>query len=75
MHRKEVANLCADARDLTDGAFDPWSVPGSFDPSGYVKGWAASRPEDAKATIARITKVDPTNPELALPSSSVSAVK
>ena len=21
----EVANLCAVARDLTDGAFDPWS--------------------------------------------------
>jgi len=36
---------------------------------------AASRPEDAKETIARITKVDPTNPELALLNSSVSAIK
>jgi O-antigen ligase len=36
---------------------------------------AASRPDDAKETIARITKVDPTNPELALLNSSVSAIK
>ena len=42
----EVANLCAIAKDLTDGAFDPWSVPGGFDPSGYVKGWAADKCAD-----------------------------
>jgi thiamine biosynthesis lipoprotein len=42
----EVANLCAIARELTDGAFDPWSVPGGFDPSGYVKGWAADKCAD-----------------------------
>jgi hypothetical protein len=29
------------ARDLSGGWFDPWAVPGGFDPSGYVKGWAA----------------------------------
>ena len=23
--------------------FDPWKVPSGFDPSGYVKGWAADR--------------------------------
>jgi thiamine biosynthesis lipoprotein len=39
----EVWNLCADASELTDGAFNPWSVPGGFDPSGYVKGWAADK--------------------------------
>jgi len=38
---QEVWNLCALARDLTSGAFDPWAVAGGFDPSGYVKGWAA----------------------------------
>ncbi len=27
--------------DLSGGWFDPWAVPGGFDPSGYVKGWAA----------------------------------
>ena len=32
---------CSRLRDLTLRAFDPWSVPGGFDPSGYVKGWAA----------------------------------
>ena len=40
---KEVWGLCAVARYLTDGAFDPWAVAGGFDPSGYVKGWAADR--------------------------------
>jgi FAD:protein FMN transferase len=38
-----VWRLCAVARDLTGGAFDPWAVAGGFDPSGYVKGWAADR--------------------------------
>jgi thiamine biosynthesis lipoprotein len=37
----EVLDLCAVARDLSGGWFDPWAVPGGFDPSGYVKGWAA----------------------------------
>jgi thiamine biosynthesis lipoprotein len=40
---QKVWNLCAVARDLTEGAFDPWAVAGGFDPSGYVKGWAADR--------------------------------
>ncbi len=39
----DVWNRCAYARDLTDGAFDPWSVAGGFDPSGLVKGWAADQ--------------------------------
>ena len=34
---------CLAAREITDGAFDPWCVEGGFDPSGYVKGWAADR--------------------------------
>lgn len=39
----EVWNLCAFVKELTEGAFDPWSVSGGFDPSGLVKGWAADR--------------------------------
>lgn len=39
----EVFRACQEAKDLTRGAFDPWNVPGGFDPSGYVKGWAAGR--------------------------------
>jgi thiamine biosynthesis lipoprotein len=39
----EVWNLCAYVKELTQGAFDPWSVKGGFDPSGLVKGWAADR--------------------------------
>lgn len=37
----EVIAACREARDLTEGCFNPWAVDGGFDPSGYVKGWAA----------------------------------
>jgi thiamine biosynthesis lipoprotein len=40
---EEVMAACRQLRSLTLGAFDPWSVPGGYDPSGYVKGWAAGR--------------------------------
>ena len=40
---QEVWNACLHAKYLSDGAFDPWAVSGGFDPSGYVKGWAADR--------------------------------
>jgi len=39
----EVLELCAIARDLSGGWFDPWAMPGGLDPTGYVKGWAAQR--------------------------------
>ena len=39
----DVMAACAVARELSDGWFDPWAMPGGFDPSGYVKGWAAQR--------------------------------
>jgi thiamine biosynthesis lipoprotein len=38
-----VVDLCATARDLSGGWFDPWAMPGGFDPTGCVKGWAAQR--------------------------------
>jgi len=49
---REVWDLCLRAKDLSDGAFDPWAVEGGFDPwaveggfdpSGLVKGWAADK--------------------------------
>ena len=40
---QEVWQLCLVARDLTDGSLDPWVVKGGYDPSGYVKGWAADK--------------------------------
>ena len=40
---QEVWDACANAKYLSEGAFDPWAVAGGFDPSGYVKGWAADR--------------------------------
>ncbi len=37
----DVLDLCQKAKTLTGGWFDPWSLPGGVDPTGYVKGWAA----------------------------------
>lgn len=42
----EVWDLCAQAKWLSDGAFDPWAIEGGFDPSGLVKGWAADKCAD-----------------------------
>ena len=39
--RARFSALCAAARDLSGGWFDPWAMPGGVDPTGYVKGWAA----------------------------------
>lgn len=36
-----VIHNCEIMRENTQGVFDPWSLPDGFDPSGYVKGWAA----------------------------------
>lgn len=41
-----VWDACQNAKYLSDGAFDPWAVEGGFDPSGYVKGWAADTVAD-----------------------------
>jgi thiamine biosynthesis lipoprotein len=38
---QQVWQSCEAARSISGGAFDPWKVAGGFDPSGYVKGWAA----------------------------------
>jgi len=41
---RHIWKLCEEARALTDGAFDPFQESlGGFDPSGYVKGWAADQ--------------------------------
>jgi thiamine biosynthesis lipoprotein len=37
----DVLALCEQARELSDGWFDPWALPGGVDPTGLVKGWAA----------------------------------
>ena len=37
---EDVVTRCAQAYDLSDGCYDPWSVSGGFDPSGLVKGWS-----------------------------------
>jgi FAD:protein FMN transferase len=39
----QVVERCEAARAASGGWFDPWAMPGGFDPTGYVKGWAAQR--------------------------------
>ncbi len=43
-HVTEVLDTCTRLREMTDGWFDPWAMPGGVDPTGYVKGWALSAP-------------------------------
>ena len=40
---RDVADRCVELRALTGGLFDPTTPQGVWDPSGYVKGWAAQR--------------------------------
>ena len=42
----EVLDLCAEAKRLSGGWFDPWGMPGGVDPTGLVKGWAAQQAAD-----------------------------
>lgn len=46
----EVLDLCREAKELSQGWFDPWAMPGGLDPTGLVKGWAA---EQALAVLER----------------------
>lgn len=45
----DVLASCMVARTLSGGWFDPWSMPGGIDPTGYVKGWATQRALEAIA--------------------------
>lgn len=46
----EVEAACRQARELSGGWFDPWALPGGYDPTGLVKGWAV---DAALATLRR----------------------
>lgn len=51
---REVVHRCDELRAATDGWFDAWAVPGGFDPSGMVKGWAIDR----AAVLLRAAGID-----------------
>jgi thiamine biosynthesis lipoprotein len=40
---REVFARCLVARRASGGWFDPWRLPGGYDPTGLVKGWSAMR--------------------------------
>jgi thiamine biosynthesis lipoprotein len=42
----EVLGECRAAQQASAGWFDPWAMPGGFDPTGLVKGWATERALD-----------------------------
>ncbi len=42
-HLGEVVRRCDEMTIATRGWFDPWALPGGFDPSGLVKGWSIER--------------------------------
>jgi len=50
----EVVQCCDAMRAATDGWFDAWAVPGGFDPTGLVKGWAMDR----AAVLLRAAGID-----------------
>ena len=52
---RAVAELCAQAYELTGGLFDATRPDGTWDPSGLVKGWAA---EQAAVHLARVPDLD-----------------
>ncbi|MFV2020494.1 FAD:protein FMN transferase [Micromonospora sp. LOL_023] len=39
----DIVDRCLTMRAATGGWFDPWAVPGGFDPAGMIKGWAIER--------------------------------
>ncbi|MHB1923118.1 MAG: FAD:protein FMN transferase [Acidimicrobiales bacterium] len=43
---QEVNRLCLEALRVTGGWFDPWRLPGGYDPTGLVKGWATEQAAD-----------------------------
>jgi thiamine biosynthesis lipoprotein len=48
---RAVVLLCVRARRMSAGWFDPWRMPGGFDPTGLVKGWAAREAVDRMAGL------------------------
>ncbi|GAA5182152.1 FAD:protein FMN transferase [Rugosimonospora acidiphila] len=50
----DIIERCDAMRAATDGWFDAWAVPGGFDPSGLVKGWAIDR----AAVLLRAAGID-----------------
>ena len=42
----EVVAECRAATQVSGGWFDPWAMPGGFDPTGLIKGWAVDRALD-----------------------------
>ena len=39
----EVEAACRQAREASGGWFNPWAMPGGYDPTGLVKGWAVDK--------------------------------
>lgn len=53
----DVLEACTIAKDLSQGWFDPWAMPGGVDPTGFVKGWAAQRALDELRTTGATSAI------------------
>jgi hypothetical protein len=45
---------CEAAREASDGWFDPWAMPGGYDPTGLVKGWAVDQRPPVRRSMMRL---------------------
>ncbi len=48
---EEVMLLSYRALEVTGGYFDPWTLPGGYDPTGLVKGWAIEKALELLANL------------------------
>ena len=55
---EDVLVQCERAWSATAGWFDPWELPGGFDPSGLVNGWALGPVADLLSPVATGLRVD-----------------
>jgi thiamine biosynthesis lipoprotein len=55
---EDVLVQCERSWSATDGWFDPWALPGGFDPSGLIIGWALGPVADLLAPVARGLRIE-----------------
>jgi FAD:protein FMN transferase len=55
---EDVLVQCERAWSATAGWFDPWQLPGGFDPAGMINGWALGPVADLLAPVAHGLRIE-----------------
>ncbi|HTY70858.1 MAG TPA: FAD:protein FMN transferase [Actinomycetes bacterium] len=55
---EDLLMACERAWAASDGWFDPWGLPGGFDPAGIVLGWALGPTAELLAPVATGVRID-----------------